>query len=77
MKILLSAWMKELDRLAMQTAAIPSISLMENAAQAASAYFAAEFPPTASRIASSCQARATMAETVWPSAACCWNGVMG
>ena len=45
MKILLSAWMKELDRLAMQTAAIPSIRLMENAAQAASAFFATEFPP--------------------------------
>jgi NAD(P)H-hydrate epimerase len=45
MKILLSAWMKELDRLAMQSAGIPSIVLMENAAQAAAAFFAAEFPP--------------------------------
>jgi NAD(P)H-hydrate epimerase len=44
MKILLTSWMKELDRLAIERAGIPSIALMENAAQAAAAFFAAEFP---------------------------------
>lgn len=44
MKILLFSWMKELDRLAIEMAGIPSIVLMENAARAATAFFAAEFP---------------------------------
>ncbi|MCX6553776.1 MAG: bifunctional ADP-dependent NAD(P)H-hydrate dehydratase/NAD(P)H-hydrate epimerase, partial [Candidatus Aminicenantes bacterium] len=45
MKILLFSWIKELERLAIEKAGIPSIVLMENAALAAAAYFAAEFPP--------------------------------
>jgi hydroxyethylthiazole kinase-like uncharacterized protein yjeF len=44
MNILLAPWMKGLDRLAIETAGIPSIELMENAALAAAAFFAAEFP---------------------------------
>jgi NAD(P)H-hydrate epimerase len=44
MEILLFSWIKELDRLAIEKAGIPSIALMENAAQAAAAFFAAEFP---------------------------------
>jgi hydroxyethylthiazole kinase-like uncharacterized protein yjeF len=44
MKVLLSSWMRELDRRAIQVAGIPSIVLMENAALAAAADFAAEFP---------------------------------
>jgi hydroxyethylthiazole kinase-like uncharacterized protein yjeF len=44
MKILLYSWMKEVDRLAIETEGIPSIVLMENAAQAAAAFFAFEFP---------------------------------
>jgi hydroxyethylthiazole kinase-like uncharacterized protein yjeF len=44
MEILLFPWIKELDRLAIEKAGIPSIVLMENAAQAAAAFFAAEFP---------------------------------
>jgi hydroxyethylthiazole kinase-like uncharacterized protein yjeF len=45
MKILLFSWIKELERLAIEKAGIPSIVLMENAAKAAAACFAAEFPP--------------------------------
>ncbi|MBN2400295.1 MAG: NAD(P)H-hydrate dehydratase [Candidatus Aminicenantes bacterium] len=44
MKVLLNAWMQELDRLAIQGAGIPSLVLMENAALAATADFAVEFP---------------------------------
>jgi hydroxyethylthiazole kinase-like uncharacterized protein yjeF len=44
MNILSYSWMKELDRMAIETAGIPSIVLMENAALAAAACFAAEFP---------------------------------
>jgi NAD(P)H-hydrate epimerase len=36
--------MREIDREAIQTAGIPSLTLMENAAQAAAAFFAGEFP---------------------------------
>lgn len=41
---MLTSWMKELDRLAIETAGIPSITLMENAALAATAFFTSEFP---------------------------------
>jgi len=44
MEILLFSWIKELDRLAIEKAGIPSIELMENAARAATDFFAAEFP---------------------------------
>jgi hydroxyethylthiazole kinase-like uncharacterized protein yjeF len=44
MKILLFSWMKELDRLAIAQTGISSIELMENAARATAACFAAEFP---------------------------------
>ena len=44
MKVLLSSWMQELDRRAIQEAGIPSLAVMENAAVAATADFAAEFP---------------------------------
>jgi ADP-dependent NAD(P)H-hydrate dehydratase / NAD(P)H-hydrate epimerase len=44
MDVLLSSWMQELDRLATQVAGIPSLKLMENAALAAAADFAEEFP---------------------------------
>jgi hydroxyethylthiazole kinase-like uncharacterized protein yjeF len=44
MKVLLSSWMQELDRQAIQVAGIPAIVLMENAALAAAAYFVDEFP---------------------------------
>jgi len=46
MKILLSSWMREIDRATIQRAGIPSITLMENAAQAAAAFFTTEFPPS-------------------------------
>jgi ADP-dependent NAD(P)H-hydrate dehydratase / NAD(P)H-hydrate epimerase len=44
MEILLFPWIKELDRLAVTKAGIPSIALMENAARAAAGFFASEFP---------------------------------
>lgn len=44
MEILLFSWIKELDRLAIETARIPSLVLMENAARAAAGFFTTEFP---------------------------------
>ncbi len=44
MKILLNAWMREIDRAAIEERGIPAIVLMENAARACAAFFAGEFP---------------------------------
>jgi hydroxyethylthiazole kinase-like uncharacterized protein yjeF len=44
MKILLSDWMRAIDRAAIEKRGIPSIVLMENAARACAEFFVAEFP---------------------------------
>ena len=44
MKILLNSWMRQIDRAASGQRGIPAIDLMENAARACAALFAAEFP---------------------------------
>jgi NAD(P)H-hydrate epimerase len=44
MLILLNAWMRAIDNAAINNCGIPSIVLMENAARASAAFFAAEFP---------------------------------
>ncbi|MCI0471214.1 MAG: NAD(P)H-hydrate dehydratase [Candidatus Aminicenantes bacterium] len=44
MKLLCSAWMQELDEETIKRIGIPSIVLMENAAQGAAAFFIEEFP---------------------------------
>lgn len=44
MKVLLNAWMREIDRAAVSAHGIPAGELMENAAAACSAWFAESFP---------------------------------
>jgi NAD(P)H-hydrate epimerase len=44
MKVLLNAWMREIDRAAISGRGIPAIDLMENAAAGCAGYFAESFP---------------------------------